>query len=170
MTTSFTIRHTFDTDLDTYWSKVFFDDEYNRRLYLEGLKFHSFEVIEKTGEPGKDFTRKIRTEPNADAPAVVRKLIGDSLAYVESGRFDPKARRWSYTVTTSKLAEKIKINGDFWAEARGDKKVERFCTVNVDVSIFGVGRVVEGFIEKTTRESYDRAAVFTNTFIREKKL
>jgi hypothetical protein len=33
-----------------------------------------------------------------------------------------------------------------------------------------VGKLVEAFIEKTTRDSYDRAAKFTNRWIREKGL
>ena len=37
-------------------------------------------------------------------------------------------------------------------------------------SIFGVGGAIESFIEKTTRESFDKAAVFTNKFIHEKGL
>lgn len=166
----FTLRNIFETDRETFWNRVFFDAEYNRRLYLEGLKFKDFELIELTGEPGGVRTRKMRTEPQSEAPAVVTKLIGGSLSYVEEGRFDPATMRWTYTITTSKLADKVKIGGTFWVEPRGDKRVERICDCEVSVKIFGVGGAVESFIEKTTRESYETAAKFTNDFIREKGL
>ena len=71
---------------------------------------------------------------------------------------------------TPKLADKIHIGGAFWLEPRGERKVERVCTIDIDVKIFGVGKVVEAFVEKSTRESYDRAATFTNKYIAEKGL
>lgn len=164
----FTVKHTFNTDLETYWGKIFFDDEYNRRLFLDGLGFGLYELIDLKEEPNGAKTRKVRTEPKSEAPAVVKKLIGDSLTYVEEGRFDPATKIWKYNIVTSKLSDKVKIWGDFWAESRGDKKIERFCTCNIEVKIFGVGGAVESFIEKQTRESYERAEAFTNKFIAEK--
>jgi hypothetical protein len=166
----FTVRHVFDTDQDTYWERVFFDPEYNRRLYLEALGFKSFELLEMQGGPGELRTRKIRIEPKSDAPPVVQKLVGGSLTYIEEGRWDPSSRIWTYKIATSKLADKLHIGGTFWVEPRGDKKIERFCEVQLEVRIFGVGSIVEGFIEKTTRENYEEAARFTSAYIRERGL
>ena len=73
----FTVRHIFNTDIDTYWSKIFFDREYNQRLFVDALSFPVYEVLELTEEPNGVRRRKVRTEPKADAPAVVTKLIGD---------------------------------------------------------------------------------------------
>jgi hypothetical protein len=166
----FTVRDIFETDVDTYWSEMFFDEEYNSRLYREGLGFKDFAVLELTGEKGGPRTRKMRTEPAADAPAVVRKLIGDSLTYTESGSFDPAKKLWTYTIATSKLADKVHIGGKLWAEPKGPKKLERIAEIEIEVKIFGVGGAVEKFIEKTTRDSYVKATAFTNRFIREKGL
>jgi hypothetical protein len=166
----FTVRHVFHTDRDSYWNKVFFDAEYNRRLYLEGLGFKSYELIEQTGGPGEVRTRKMRSEPKSEAPAVVQKLIGGGISYVEVGRWDPKTGIWKYDITTSKLADKISTGGTFWIEERGPKKIERICEVELQVKIFGVGGVVEQFIEKTTRESFEDTARFTHRFISEKGL
>jgi hypothetical protein len=166
----FTVRHVFNTDVDTYWNEIFFSPEYNERLYREALGFKDFAVLELTGERGQRRTRKMRTEPAAEAPAVVKKLIGDSLSYTESGSFDPAAKVWTYTIQTSKLSDKVHIGGRLWAEPRGDKKLERCAEIEVDVKIFGVGGTIEKFIEKTTRDSYENATRFTNQFIAEKGL
>jgi hypothetical protein len=165
----FTVRNTFNTSPDSYWNKMFFDEEYNRRLYMEGLSFKGFEMLELGGEPGGKRTRKMRTEPKSDAPAVVKKLIGDSLTYTESGTFDPATKVWTYTIVTSKLPDKIRIGGRLWAEPRGDK-MERIAEIEIEVKIPVVGGTVEKFVEKTTRESYEKATKFTNDFIAEKKL
>ncbi len=168
MATHFTVRHTFrGVDVDAFWQKVFFDPEYNRRLYLEALGFSDFDILEQTEEPNGAVTRTLRQTPKTEAPAVVKKLVGDSISYTEKGRFDPATKRWTYSITTSKLADKIRIGGEFWVEPKGGDAVERVCTVDLEVKIFGVGKAVEGFIEKQTKDSYDKAARFTQQFIDE---
>lgn len=170
MATRFTIRDIFNTDLDTYWERIFFDPEYNERMYREALGFKSFSILEQTGGPGERRTRSMRTEPAADAPAVVRKLIGDSLSYTESGTYDPATKIWTYSIVPSALSEKLKIGGRLWAEPKGDKQIERIAEVNIEAKIFGVGGAIESFVEKTTRDSYVKATAFTNRFIAEKGL
>jgi hypothetical protein len=168
--TKFTLRNILETDKDSYWAKVFFDPEYNRRLYLDALGFKGFDLLDLTGEHGGVRTRKIRVEPKTEAPAVVTKLIGGDITYVEDGRFEPTTGIWEFRTTPSKMSDKIKIRGKFWVEPRGDKKIERVCETEIEVGIFGVGGAVESFIEKTTRESYAKTERFTNAFIKEKGL
>lgn len=168
MTKKFVCRNVFETDPETFWTKVFFDDEYNRGLYLEGLGFKNYEQIELKEEADGSKRRRFRTEPKTEAPAVVKKLVGDSLTYMETGSFDPKSKVWTYKVETSKMGDKIRIGGRYWLEPRGPKTLERVCEIEITVDIFGVGGVVEGFIESTTRESYEKATAFTNKFLRSK--
>lgn len=168
MATHFTVRHTFrGVDVDTFWEKVFFNDEFNATLYKRELEFIDYEILEqKTDEKGV-VTRRAKQTPKPEGPAVVKKLVGDSVSYVEEGRFDPASKRWRYTITPSKMADKIKIGGEFWVEARGEDSVERICTVDLEVKVFGVGKAVESFIEKQTKESYEKAARYTQRFIDE---
>lgn len=166
----FTIRDTFDTDVDTYWRRIFFDPEFNERLYLDALGFEGFELVELTGEPGGRRTRTMRTEPAAEAPAVVRKLVGESLSYTERGTFDPDAQVWSYEIQPGKLSDKVHIGGRLWAEPKGEGRCERVAEIEIEVKIFGVGKAVEKFIEKTTRDSYEKATAFTNRWIAEQGL
>lgn len=166
----FTIRNVFETDVDTFWNRVFFDDEYNRRLYMDALAFKRFEVLSQTGGPGETRTRTMVTEPKTEAPAVVQKLVGGSFSYTEQGSWDPRTKVWTYAITTSKLSDKVKVGGRYWCELLGDKRLERVCEIELEVKVFGVGGVIEQFMEKTTRESYEDTTRFTNAFIREKGL
>lgn len=170
MTTTFTIHHTFDVDADTFWRETFMNDEFNKDLYVNHLGFTMYDVVEKREEAGGVLYKKVRTAPKAEAPGPVKKLLGDSLTYVEEGRFDPATKRYEFTITPSTLADKIAIRGEFWVEPRGDAKCERFTKTDVDVRIFGVGKIVEGFVEKTTKDSYDKAAARTRAYLREKGL
>jgi hypothetical protein len=164
-----TIRHTFNTDAETYWTKVFFSRDYNTRLFAEALGF-GYEILSLEEEPNGVRRRKVRIEPKADMPGFMKKLVGDGIQYVEEGSFDPTKKLWSYKVTTSKLSEKINISGTFFAEPKGEKQVDRVCVLNVVVKIPLVGSSVEEFIIRTTRESYDKVQVFTNKYIESEKL
>lgn len=114
--------------------------------------------------------RKLFLEPQGSAPAFIHKLVGDSIGYYEEGTFDPHRRIWSYRITLNKLADKARIAGEFWVEPRGPKQVERICDVDVNIDIFGVGGMVERFIESQTRANYEKATEFTNAWIRERGL
>lgn len=166
----FSVRNRFNTSVDNYWSELFFDPEYNRRLYSEALGFKGFELVSLTGEKGGARRRVIRTEPAAEAPAVVRKLIGDSLTYTETGTWDPGTRIWKYDIVTSAISDKVRIGGCLYAEPKGDGACERVAEIEIEVKIFGVGGAIEKFIEKTTRDSYVKASKFTNDYIAEKGL
>ena len=166
----FEVRNVFDTDVETYWNEIFFSEEYNARMYSEALGFSSFELLELTGEKGGDRRRRFRTEPAADAPAVVRKVVGDRLSYTETGEWRASTGIWTYAIETSQASDRVQIGGRLWAEPTEDGRCMRVAEINVSVKIFGVGTVIEKFIERTTRDSYVKASAFTNRFIAEKGL
>ena len=166
MATKFTVRDTFHTDEDTYWNKIFFDLDYNKELYVKTLKFGSYELLDRKDEGGGNFNKRTRIEPPLDAPMVIKKLVGDSLSYIEDGRFDAGTRRWKYNMLPSKMADKVTIKGELWVEKKGDKLIDRVCTVEVETRIFGVGSVFESFLEKQTRDSYRLVAAFTEQYIK----
>jgi hypothetical protein len=170
MATRITLKHLFDTDEATFWPKVFFDREYNHRLYHEALRYKRWELLEQREEPGGAIVRRATMEPAFEVPALLKKAIGDGISYTEEGRFDPATRRWRYTITPNRMADKLTTRGEYWVEARGAKQIERICTVDLEAKIFGVGGALESFIEKQTREAYDTTMRFTNAFIREKGL
>jgi hypothetical protein len=166
----FTVKHAIDTDEETFWEKIFFDEPFNRELCLGHLGFEVFQVLEMKREPDGVITRRIRNQPPAEIPAAVKKALGDSTSFVEEGRFDPAARRWRFRVIPAVAPDRIRTHGQLWVEPRGDRSVERVVEVETTVKVFGLGRVVEELIARQTRESYEQAALFTNRWIREKGL
>lgn len=170
MATHLTLKHIFDTDEETFWPKVFFSADYNRRLYLEVLKYNRWELVDQHEEAGGVIVRTAIMDPAFDVPKLLKKAIGDNVAYTESGRYDPATKRWRYTITPNRMAERMTTRGEYWVESRGEKKIERICTVDLEAKIFGIGGMLESFIEKQTREAYETTARFTNQYIRENGL
>ena len=166
----FTIRHTFATDTDTFWNNLFFDEAYNKELFEGHLHFPLYDVLQLDKQDDGTIIRRIEAAPPVEVPAVVRKVIGDSTSYVEEGRFDPRTRTFRVTVKPKVGGDRIKTEITIRAEPRGDKRVERIAEVDNQVKVFGVGKVIEAFIEKQTRDSYDASADFTHRWITERGL
>lgn len=164
----FTMRHPIDTDAATFWPKLFFDDDFNRRMFREGLEARLYEVLERVDEPSGNIKRKVKILPKDDPPAPVKKLLGEPVS-VEEGTFDAAAGRWSFRITPPSLVDKIKISGDITLAPAGEKRVDRVTTVEIKVDVFGIGGLIEGFIEKTMRDSYDRSARFINRHLADKR-
>jgi len=163
-----TISNDVNTDAETFWSRIFFDPEYNQALY-KSLGFPEAEVLEQRDDGGA-IIRRVRVVPKNDAPAPIRKLVGDRFSYVEEGRFDKATKRFQFRVVTSAMADKIKTEGEMRAEVVGPKLMKRVTEMTIDVKIFGIGGMVEGFVSKSTQDSYAQAAAFTNRWIAEKGL
>ncbi len=163
-----TLRHEILCDEGTYWEKCVLDDEYNRRFFLEELKFQSYELIEQR-DLGDTVVRKARAESKAgNMPAAVKKVIGDSFSYIEEGKFDRKAKQYSFRTIPAAFPDKVKIQGTMRCEVVGPKKIVRVSDIQVDVKIFVIGGMVEERILADIKHSYAKAAEFTNTWVKEK--
>lgn len=165
-----TLRHEIDTDEDTFWSKIVFDEAFNKKLYEGALKFPAWKLLDSKEDDGK-ITRRVQVDPPVgDLPGPLKKVIGDRLAYTEEGTFDKKSKRYSFKVTPSTMAEKTKVSGELWVEKIGDKKVRRMCRISVEVKVFMVGGMVEERILLDLRASYDNSTTYTNQYIKENGL
>jgi hypothetical protein len=164
-----TISHEFDVDVETFWSRLFLDPEFNQALYVGALGFPEYKVLEEQ-DRGGEVVRKVRVVPRHDAPAAIQKLFGERFAYTEEGTFDKTQRRYRFRVVPGAMADKVKTDGELWVEALGPKKVRRVVDTQIEAKVFGIGGMIESFAVKSTRESYDQAAVFTRKWIADKGL
>jgi hypothetical protein len=169
----YTIKNPIETDVDTYWGRVFFDPEFNRSLFVECLGFTRYEVLEERRDADGTIHKRVECVPKVELPAAARKIFGQSAGYTEIGTFDPKTKKYRVEVIANMAADKIKTHSEIWVEPRGgagDKRCERIVTVDNTVKVFGLGTLLEGFIEQQTRDSYNRGADFTNRWIRDHSL
>ena len=137
-----TVRHELDCDEDTFWHGCTFNEEFNRKLYLETLNFPAY--VGENVDSAATVTRKTRIDPPLTGlPGPVKKVLGDRFAYVEEGTFDKATKRYSFKVTPTTLPEKTKTTGELWCEKLGDKKIARLTKISVEVKVFMVGGMVE---------------------------
>src|SRR5262249_27663358 len=150
---------------------IFFDQEYNRRLYTEALRFPEWREV-RVEDQGDQLERVTHAVPSmGEIPATLKKIVGERVAYDERGIYDKRARRYRISVTPGKLADKLVITGElFTAPAAEQGRCRRIYQGRVEARIFGVGSLLEKRILADLEKSYEVSARFTNQYIKEKGL
>jgi Protein of unknown function (DUF2505) len=164
--TKFTLNHEIRCDADTFW-KVFFDKEFNERLFREALGFPEFNITEQK-ETETQIIRSVAGKPKMNMPGPIMKLLGDNFRYREDGTFDKATRVWRWKMVPSVLTEKIRQEGILRVEPAGEGKVRRIADVTMEAKIFGIGGLMESASEKQFREGFDKSAEFMNQWVTKK--
>ena len=164
------IVHDFACDAGTFWDRLFFDDEYNRRLFLDALRFPVWRVVSQA-KTDAGVTRRIDIQPLVEhVPGPIKRLLGDRFGYSEQVTFDRASGRYRFTITPSVMPDKIRIEGQLYLAPAGPKKTRRVVETRVEVKVFAVGRMIEEKTIADMKASYEKAAAFTNEFLNEKGL
>src|SRR6266851_8213549 len=105
------IQHEFDCSEASFWQFCFLDTEYNRKLYLETLRFPVWRVIEqKTSDATVE--RRVEIRPLIEnVPAPIKRVLGDRFGYIEEGKLDRTKNRYRFRIVPSSLADKTRISG-----------------------------------------------------------
>jgi len=160
------VQHQFEMPAEDFFEKVYFNEEYIRRMHLEGMDNETFDLVSQSGDLATGLKRTIRTTPKLNAPRVVKKLLGDSVQYIEDGTYSPSTGHYIFSLIPSTLADKVKIQGDLWVESIGANRMMRFCDLAFHAHIFGAGKLVEKFIAQSSIENLEKSATFTHQWIR----
>lgn len=163
----FTVSHEFRCDEETFW-KTFLDRDFNLALYREHLGFPAYEILELR-DTDREIHRKVQGTPKMNVPGPVAKLLGSSFSYVEEGRFDKATKVWTWKMTPSTLADKLRQEGTMRVEKAGEGRVRRVAELLIEAKIFGVGGLLESTTEKQLREGWDASAPFMQRWMDEHK-
>ena len=128
------ISHEINCNEETFW-KLFFDKEFNEKLYKEGLGFPEY-VNEEQTETDTEIKRRTKGRPKlANIPGPVAKILGDKFGYVENGSMNKNEKVWRWKLTPSVMAEKIRQEGKLTIEPIGDSKVRRNVEMVIDAGL-----------------------------------
>ncbi|NUQ76604.1 MAG: DUF2505 family protein [Polyangiaceae bacterium] len=159
----FTITHEIPCSEEMFW-KTFFDKEFNETLFLKELSFPEYKIIEAR-ETDTEIIRKISGQPKMDLPGPIAKLLGSGFRYTEEGRFNKASKQWSWKMTPSTLADKLRNEGTMRIEKLGEDRVRRIADITVEAKVFGIGGLLESTTEKELRSGWDKSAVFLRKWV-----
>ncbi|HEY3845110.1 MAG TPA: DUF2505 domain-containing protein [Acidimicrobiales bacterium] len=153
-----TLSYTWDCPPASFW-ELYFDPEWVIRLHLEGLGSTSAEVVSQEGDLASGLTRTLRYSQKPNAPGPVRKIFGEEITSTETSTYDPATSTTTFILTPGTMADKTLINGAIALSESGGQTTETF-SLEARVKIFGVGPVIERFIEHQARETQERSVAF----------
>ena len=156
----FTTTHEINCNQETFW-RVFFDPDFNRKLYSEQLGYPEFNILEQN-ETESATTRKVSVKPKMDLPGPVIKLLGSNYRYTQEGRFDKNSQVLTWRRIPSVHPDKIRFEGTLRVEPVNDNKVRCISENIVEARIFGVGGLMESTFEKQIREDADASVICLN--------
>ena len=159
----FTVTHEINCNAETFW-KTFFDKTFNEKLYLEGLGFPEFKVLDQK-EDDQKITRRVMGRPKVDMPGPIAKALGPNFGYTEEGTFDKKSQIWTWKMIPSTMADKLKNEGVVRLQAVGDNKVRRVADITIEAKVFAIGGLMESSAEKQLRDGWDKSAVYMNKWL-----
>lgn len=156
---------TFELDCppERFW-RLYFDDEFNRQIFVEGLGWDAPTVTEFRSDE-REIVRNLSAAPKLELPGRVAKLIGDQLGYREWGRFDRAKGEFVFRQRTNIFGEKIKLGGKMWAEPIGDARMRWRTQMSVECSMLGVGGLLERTAEQNIDKSFATNARFWNRWL-----
>lgn len=162
------ISHVFDCDVDTFWTKFFLDEEFNRQLFIDRLGFSRWEVI-RTESTEDGIKRVVEAAPSTkDIPGPLKKALQNGLGYREEGVWSRSKSLYTLRVTPASLPDQIEITGEMRVTPEG-AGCRRTYDAFVNARIFVVGGLLEGRLLSDVAKSYDEAAAFSREWLRQGK-
>jgi hypothetical protein len=154
------MQHDLDCTVEQFW-QLYFDPAYTLRLHEDALASTSAEITAQSGDLDGGLTRTVRYGQRPDAPGPVKKLFGDEIISTESSTFDAATSTASLVVTPGTMADKTDIRGTISVEALdGGERCRQTFQLDARVKIFGVGPVVERFIERQARDMQTKSVEY----------
>jgi hypothetical protein len=97
-------------------------------------------------------------------PGPVRKIFGEEISTTEVTTYDPATSTATFSLTPGTMADKTQLGGSIAVVDDGGSTTERFA-LEAKVKIFGVGPVVERFIEMQAKETQEKSIAFMRTVL-----
>ena len=164
----FTVAGHYDCSVDDFWSKVFFEPDFNTFLYgAHGLDFPQLEILEEEVFANGGRTRVLKAHPKVNAPGPLKRVFGPNIHYIENGHMDLERMAWVTRILIPSVGQKIALSGDMSFHPTGENTCVRRMVFDLEVKIFGVGRLAERFVKSALQENYELARVVTNRWIRD---
>jgi hypothetical protein len=154
---------------ETYWRELCLNLDYQERLYQGALNCFDMQVLELDGTYETGQRRRLRFQKRIDAPAAIRKLVGETVTLEEVSQWDPKRQCWTFKMVQAALSDRLDIGGEIRVEEHADGLTQVSHNI-VTCRIFGIGAIVEHFVAKQSTEASADKAAFTRKYIEERGL
>ena len=163
------IEHPIPISKSKFWQDVFFAPGYAQAEHLDGLQCLEYKEIEACSGP-PSYNRILFSVPPLNIPRKLQKLVGSRIGYTEKGHFDTQTQRYIFTLTPTLMPKKISISGWYEIVPVDTNSIIRRCSLEFSVSVFGLGKQMEGVIAQSNLDIQQKTAAFSAKWITDKGL
>jgi hypothetical protein len=115
----------------------------------------SRDLVESKEGPGPDqHSWRFRCEADYKLPEAAKKVIGDRIGWFEESVFDRKEHWVRFKVLPDFFKGRYRCEGDQQFVETGPESFDRIMTVEIEVGVLLVGRMVEKHILERLKETY----------------
>jgi hypothetical protein len=160
------VDHAFtDVTVERFLDVYFSEDFNNRVAATSGLK--SRVLVEEKIHPDGARDRRVRMHPDVTVPSSLQKFVrAEQIHYDEVSRFDPARCEITWRIDSA-ANDRVQVAGVIRIVPHGTG-VRRIIDGVVEVKApFGVGAIVERFIEVEVQKGYDRLRTFLQRYLDE---
>lgn len=151
----------------TFWDRLFFDEEFNRSLFLDELGFSGWRVLKQTEVSPDIVEREIEVMPKVgDIPGPLRAVVGEGLSYRELGRYDRQRRRYDVKAISARLGDRLIVEGELTTQSITPERCRRIFSVRVVAKIFGVGGLLEKRVLADLEQNHTDSAKFIDRYVK----
>ena len=144
-----------------------FDEEANQYVIEKHPEIIDLKVLERKESSGK-IHGKLEYTMDVPMPGPVKKVLGsEKNGFIVELTIDTRDDSGIMKVIPNVLPDKIKVEGRTYFEKSGDHWLQ-YLEGDLNVKIFGVGKVVEKFIQGKFRTSFGEESRLRNEFMHKK--
>ena len=144
--------------------QLYFDEGFNHEMYVEGLEFPSLEIVEQSDD-GDTIHRRMKVVPKVDMPKAVAKVVGDKVGYEESGDYVRSKGEFHWRMKLAAFGDKARVEGVMRVVPHGEGRCRRVVDFEVEVKMFGIGKLVEKTASDNTISGWDASAKWINGYL-----
>jgi hypothetical protein len=158
------VDHAFTNVTVERFLDVYFSEDFNNRVAaVSGLKSRTLVDEQVHADGARD--RRVRMHPAVTVPSTLQKFVtADQIHYDEVSHYDPARREIAYRID-SKANDRVTVAGVIRVVPNGTG-VRRIIEGHIEVKApFGVGAVVEKFIEAEVQKGYAKIQPFLQRYL-----
>jgi hypothetical protein len=162
----FHVDHRFERCRLDRFVAVYFSEHFNTAVAtVSGLRTR--QLVAETIHPDGHRERRVRMHPQVTLPTAIKRFVSEEqIHYDEVSTYDPTTQVVRFFID-SKANDRVSFRGSIRFVDEGDM-VRRIIDAEIVIHApFGVGAIIEKFIEAEVHKSYDRIRPFLQRYLDE---
>ncbi|MDJ0867724.1 MAG: DUF2505 family protein [Myxococcota bacterium] len=153
-------EHIYHCEPQAFWAHHL-DEASRRAKEVDGCGAVSFRFLSEERQGDAVVVRSEIVEVT-DAPAVIRRIAGETTQAIEEIRWKEGSNRATVEITPAVMPDRVRMSGSLTTEPHGDGRCKVVLDLDVTVTLFGVSGTIEKVLAEKLPGRQERAVSWFN--------